>query len=234
MHIRQIIGLAGLLFSINSEAQKTLPPQVDMVRRELSAMDNFSYEYTVKQSYPDGTNNILKGKVSSSNNIYKESSPQQTIFQTKSWYYKADHSSKTVYIINLDKVRDAAKRKISDQRMNILPDSLLNKYGNIRSNTEGKVVKIDITFGKDLLLKRIYLEYDMSKKLPKLYRIESDVLYDIDKKSFEESYAKQIMTATDFVTKGNEESVNISDYFDYKNGKIALKKYTHYKLIQHI
>lgn len=234
MKMKQIILALTLLCNIRSMAQVRIPDAVEKIRRAMEAMPMFSYDYTVKQTYQDGSSSMVKGKVTSTKDYYYESNSGEMIFQTWSWYYKADYESKTIYIINLDNLRKRSKAKVSLQRMNILPDSLLNKYGNLKTTTEGPMLKLEITFNKDVLLKKMLLEYDTQRKLPKTYKVESDVLYDIDKQSFEELYAKQEMVASNFQAISKQGPIRTDDYFEYKNGKIILKKYSNYKLIQRI
>lgn len=236
MFVKRIIGVFVLLLVIGYRAEGvvTLPQPLDQIQKELSAMTSFSYDYIVKQSYPDGTTNVLKGRVNTSKDYFEESNAQYFILQNRSWYYKADHSSKTIYIIDLEHVRAAAKKKLPARRMNIIPDSILAKYGKINTSVKGDLARVDISFGDDVLLKKLYLEYDLKEKLPKVYRIESDVMYEIDKETFDEKYARQVLTMTNFEHKSVMGTMNMNDYFSYKNGKIVLKKYTSYKLIQHI
>jgi len=225
--------ITGLLFlvaplAINAQA---IPEAVKQLQQQLLQLNGMTYEYTIDYQLPDQTTGSFKGKVQRAGNSYIESNPRQLIIQDRDWYYKLDHSSKTIFIVSVRKLEQTVwKNRKNDQGgMSLVPDSLLSRYGKISVATEGKITKLTVTFGRELLVRELYLEYDNQKKLPVLYRVKMDRFYRIDPQTFDESYMRQTMTAARFSLAGTMEKP--SDYFSFESGKIRLKKYTNYRLI---
>lgn len=210
-----------------------LPAVMATIQAQLKNIPEMGYNYTVVQKLPGGGQNTLKGKVVKTRDFYLESNPQQLVIENKSWYYKLDHTNKTVTILNLERIRNAAKKKALHQSDNIslIPDSIIERYGKINVTNSGTIVTVAISFS-DLLIKELDLQYDNQKKLPVLYKIDMDRLYSITEGNYEETYLHQTFVAKDFTARPDVAAGNLSSYFTNEGGTIKLKKYTNYQLIQ--
>ena len=226
--------LCCLLVSSNALSQTKMPELLQRIHRQLSAAEHISYQYTVEQRLDDGQQNRVKGTLSRAKDYLAEINPEQTIIQTAQWYYKLDHGSKSIFIVDVDKVKKQLYRnKVPAEPMAIVPDSLIMKYGKVDVKTVGQVAKIHIRFSSELLIRSVYLEYDLKGMMPLMYKVEMRVMYGIDGWSYEERYMDQVFTAKNFSFRPVKQE-RTEDYFSYSGGKISLKKYPNYRVIKDI
>jgi len=220
--------------SFSAYGQLSIPSELKTIQQQLQQATGMSYDYSIEQRLPDGTVNRTKGRVVRGSGFYKETNTAQVVIQTDKWLYKLDHASKSIFIIDLVKVKDKVfQGKVSSSPMPLIADSVLLRYGKASVKRVGDIAKVTIGFTKELLLDRVYLEYDMKRKIPIAYSVHMKTPYGIDGWNYEEKFADQTVTAVHFDLQVKEEA-KLSDYFTYQGGKIKLKKYAQYKLIQQI
>jgi hypothetical protein len=222
-----------MLFSQIAYAQTPVSGDLKFIHAKLAELKNMTYDYSIVQTYPDNTVDKIKGKIISAQKLYWENTGYDLIMQSDKWYYRANHEDKTVYIVNIGG-RQTKKVKNIESLTTFMPDLIYSKYGKTTSKTEGSVIKITIEFGPEVLVKKVYLEYDTKRNMPLLYQVELDRMYGIDGQNFDEKYLKQSFVATNFGAKSDKAIADLSSYFSYNEGKITLKKYTNYKLIQQL
>ncbi len=217
-------------------AQAAVPEELKRIQKQLKNQPVMSYEYVVEQKLEDGKINKATGKIIKGRDFYYESNPSRLTIQTEKWYYRLDHIGKTIFIVDLEKVR--SKQKVAKTSpagdLNLIPDSVLSKHGKFDIRDAGGISKIRVSFKEETLIRDIYIEYDDAKKVPVLYQVRMMVPYGVDGWNYEERFVDQAMTATGFSFSVDDEAGNLSPYFSFKNGKVQLKKYNHYKLIKHI
>lgn len=232
---RNIFLVLLLAISCIAKGQLQLPAEINEIREQLQNASAMSYDYAIEQRLPDGTVNRTKGKAELSKRFYQESNTEQLVIQTDRWFYKLDHASKSIFIIDVRKVRNKLfKGKTSSNPFSVVPDSILLKYGKVDVKKQNGIAKINISFTTDVLINSIYLEYDLTKKIPLVYKVNMKMSYGIDGWNYEEKFMDQILTANNFSLKDEAKKEKLSDYFSYEKGKIRLKKFTQYKLIQQI
>jgi hypothetical protein len=214
--------------------QMSMTPELAEIQQQLSGQKNIAYDYTIEQTLPDGTKNRLKGSMEKRGELYTESNDEELVIQNERWWYKVDHTAKTVFIIDARKLKKAWGKggDIFNRPAAIVADSVMLKYGKLTSSGNAEVAKLKITFGPDVLVKEISLEYDRKNKIPRSYRVQMNTLFRIDERSFDEQYASQIFSASHFSWGTGKKFPDLNEYFSFEKNKIRLKKYQGYKLIQ--
>lgn len=230
--------LLKIIFSFSSLlsfAQLQLPEVLLQIKQQLAQNGNVSYNYLIEQKLDDGSINKATGQIRKAKDYYFESNEQQQVIQTQRWFYKVDHSSRTVYVIDLEKVRNNIfKAKGRADAVNLIPDSVLLKYGSFDVKHEKDLVKVNIGFSKEVLVKNIYIEYNNRLKQLMLMKVNMLIPYAIDGWSYEDKYIDQVFTANKFSTGDVKKGPDMGDYFTISRGRVILKKYGNYELITEV
>jgi hypothetical protein len=232
--MKRTLSIIVLLISITRiYAQQKLPAELKEMKARLELVSMLTYDYTITRKMPDATVNSTKGKVIKTDDFFSEVNSQQQVIQTKKWYYQVDHANKSIFIIDLVKVKNNVfKGKMTEKPEFLVPDSILLRYGKIDIKKAGPMEKITISFTEGTAVEQVYIEYDSRKKIPVLFRMKTRMVADSDGWKQETGWIEQTMSINKFSYTANMKAGDIGEYFAFDNGKVRLKKYTGYKLIQ--
>lgn len=203
------------------------------LQKKLASLAAYSYKYTITRKFPDGNTYTEKGTISYSKDYIFERSGLGITIQTKDWYYQANFDNKVVCVTNVSGSYRTAQKKGMLKPMSLVPDSILEKHGKVTLTTEGNLVKAKALLESPVPYSSIYIEYDLAKQAPRLYKVVSKSYYDTDLSSNAALYYDQVFIASDFSVR-KQKIEDLKNYFEIKKGKVVLKKYTNYQLIQHI
>lgn len=134
----------------------------------------YSYDYNVKNIYPNGKIDVATGNVSMDfkRKFISEKGSYSTTLITDKWYYKAEHANKTVTLINLEKYYKKKNNvgrldQYFDSKAMQIPDSIYLKHGKLESfSIKGSIVTIRFTFQKFMNMDTYELVYDQKNELP--------------------------------------------------------------------
>lgn len=207
----------------------------NILKEAISAKD-VSYSYTMIASYPNGQSGKLWGTMylSSTKRQLVNDNNAYTMLYDSHWFYKADHETKIVTIVNLDKEYPADEKQRIEQDVfgkavvMEFVDSLLFRFGRIKSYTaRHDTLRFEFEISDDFV-KSLTLAYDNKHKCIVDYGFKTFSPTDIEGETV--NGIEQTVLCNHFRRGNKGVSRSASDFFDVKGGQVKLKKYTKYKV----
>jgi hypothetical protein len=232
--MRKLLYSLLVIFSpVWCNAQLVIPEELQQIRKQLEGAQNIAYRYLITQKM-DGSTHQIKGDIQKGDGYLLETNGEQQVIQTHKWFYKIDHSSKTVYVVDLRRFEKGKNIKSSAGNSYLIPDSLIVKYGTLDIKTNGDLLRVNIAFSREIFVKNFYVEYDKAKKQIVSFKLKATYPYGIDGSTYEEKMVEQEMVADQFSLKKSTVKPNLEEYFTISKGKVILKKYANYELVAEI
>lgn len=190
----------------------------------------YSYDYTVKNTYPNGKNEIASGNVSMDfkRKFISEKGTYSTTLLTNKWYYKAEHTNKTLTLIDLEKYyrKNSNAGRLDhyfDSKAMQVPDSVYLKHGKLESfSIKSDIVTIRFSFRNVMNLDTYELVYDKKNDIPVSIYVKSYSTTNI-------GIIYQEFKCTRFNKTLKPACFSADQLFDVKGGKVVLKQYKAYK-----
>jgi hypothetical protein len=201
---------------------------LNAISKKVKNYTNYSYLYKVKNTYPNDQFNEVKGKVylDVTKKCIYEVSKYSTTLLNEHWYYKAEHESKTVEIVNL-----------SHKGMQNQIQELYQSFSNgVQFLVDSNFIKAVKDISKEGSLIKVTMNSDLMDYVDKYviyFYSDSYDMASIYMKVIYPSYGGNSIQEISVSEINN--NVNVSDVFstaplfEFRSGKVELKKHKGYK-----
>lgn len=165
--------VVGLLLNLSVSALDKAASIAYIRKAALELTANCQMNYTTSMKMPDGKNLTAHGVLAMKGANYFDSSEHRFILQDNDWYIGADHTDKTIKIINIK-----SRKKAMDMPGGMFHFSSLFDDDTTIFNTAKFVLKelstntyhIKITFdSKGIYIKELEFKFNLSSKIPLEY-----------------------------------------------------------------
>jgi outer membrane lipoprotein-sorting protein len=211
---------------------------------DLRKITGAIYEYEMDAAFPNGKHSLLTGStyLSTTDKIYYNDCNEFTMLYTGRWFYKADHKSRSVAIIDLSKEKNKAAYKLREKQifsggaMNAFLDSLVLKRSAVQQfdyNDSG--YKIAFSFPPSSTVQTMTIAFDTVKRLP--VSCEMSVHRPCEKTEKGMQMMSVDIICKNFKRLNDNEKALLEERNFFTTGKqkrIVLNKYTNYKITSKI
>lgn len=219
-------------------------PTISYIRNSVfELLKDSKMNYESKLTMPDGTTQVTRGVMAYRGRNFYDSSANRFVLQNDKWYIGADHSDKTIKIIDMVAFRKENGAASSVGNVNILFDAdstLLNSLNLSVAKINQSESIVEIIFpGKTHLVKKLKIKFNLNSAIPVEYtgEIAYPLDYDtqINKKTGEEelvptSYAQLSFACTDII-RSTPALFDHSRIIKNQNGKDIIVRYNNYETI---
>ena len=217
-------------------------PKTDIadVKKYLDFIRNskgYAYQYSISAKYPNGQTDKVKGEVfaDDSRKFMFNSCDAFTMIYTGKWYYKADHQSQEIAVIDLDKQYNKKYKSqleesvFNNNGVNIFIDSfLLKRTSGIKKTQHRDTTNIEISFPKEVLVRSIKITFNEKKNEIISYAMTTYQPWPTDEFGKNKGTLTEVEYRNEVVK--DPGVYNSEKYFVVENGKVLLKKNSTYKL----
>lgn len=229
--------LLGYSFALGAKPSIDTAAILLKIAKELKACRHIGYNYTMSASFPNGDKDKMTGRLFALNDdkLLLNDCDAYTLLYTGRWLYKANHREKSVTIVDLGTKANKAFRASTEKQLfendmvNRFLDSAVLKLSFIKSykRVGDTLTDISIVFRKGLLPQKLQILMNERSGIPQKYTL---VVSQPTARIGGNACIQTTIQCTDFVSTIHKLDLEAATYFEWKNGKAILKKYTTYTI----
>lgn len=212
--------------------------EIKKVSELIQGYDAVCYKYSLSAEYPNGQHQKLNGTsyVSGNEKVLCNVNEINTVVYNSKWYYRAEHKTKNIYIVDLNKhlnkgyKSDMETDLFQGRSLRYYLDSVVLKYANVKTlKNHGDTVDIDMGFSGPSEIKGIMVTYNSKSNTLISYKVRTFQPWRGNEFGKNKGIS-QTMYCRDFRKISNKDEYGPSSFFVIKGQKVVLKKYKDYKV----
>lgn len=212
--------------------------EIRKVSELIKGYDAVCYRYSLSAEYPNGQHQKLNGisYMSGNEKVLCNVNEINTIVYNSKWYYRADHKTKNIVIVDLNKhlnkgyKSDMETDLFAGRSLRYYLDSVVLKYANVKTlKNHGDTVDIEMGFSANSQIKDIVVTYNSKSNTLISYKIRTFQPWPTNDFGKNKGIS-QTMYCRDFRKIGSKDEYCPASYFVIKGQKVVLKKYKDYKI----
>ncbi len=247
--------LLGVTFSLKSSPSDA-KDQYSRIRNAVAGYDMLSYDYNFSYHFADGLKQ-LNGTLTATKKMVLDENKELISFRTEGWIYKALHEEQQVVIADVNKLKKQAipqktvvqhdtvevvkdslyKIVASENKVGLtsffIPDSTLFKHGTIQLSKDEKLTRLVVSFDQETMMDSLIIHFDELNQKVAYLKCQYLQPTTYNQRLDEDEYVKVVFTADNFKLNDTDfRTPDLNQYFVERGGKIRLKKYKNYQLIE--
>jgi hypothetical protein len=212
--------------------------EIKKIAASVKSIRDESYRYALASEYPNGQKEQLKGTayIGNEEKILYNDNPFFTLLYNGHWYYKADHKSKSVTIVNMDKHMtadykgDLEKDIFENAAAGHYLDAVLTKYAAVKFfKRSHDTIYAELSFPPTSSIKRVSVVFDEKKGSLVSYYMQTFKPWR-GSEFGKNKGTTQTVTCAGFKKIKKNKAYKPVNYFLVSGDKVSLKKYSKYKL----
>jgi len=243
MKLKCIFAILLAFISVHAAWGQKVATDPEMLReivRRIKSMQTVGYDFLIAAAYPDGSKDSLSGSMymDRQQQLFFNESPAVTFLLTSKWFYRADHSTKRITILDVDKYykKETLKNEFfsgvfGGQISSVFIDSVLLKRGHITTlRIDDSLVTLSVKVPPAVYhVERVDLVFNTSRQLPET--LQYHVIYPWK----EGKMIKQLVRCSAYRTQPTVgKKLDPATYFTIGTGKPVLMQYKDYKVFSNI
>lgn len=229
--MKKLFIILGVVITMHTHAQSSYDNGLfQKILKQFASEKRLSCHYSVRRAHSNGTIDTISGTMVNTGEMAWNENREISTFQTDNWYYKADHSNKTIVICNMHKIRKPGAKAVQQytDMVQAMSDSTVVRHSKITMKKTGNIELIDIVFDKGVLVRNIKIQYDLVRNKPVSYFISLNRTDFVNPVTYEPSYLTENIDCTMFST--DVKTLDERQFFTVAGSTITLNRYRNYKV----